>query len=49
MLMGVAGETVTEIARDLCAFFHQESVMVTEAESSIMFIRESLSNTKKIE
>ncbi len=47
MLMGVEREKVTEIARDLCAFFNQESVMITETESSIMFVRESFSEMKE--
>ena len=34
--------TVTEIAKDLCAFFHQESVMVTKSLCSVVFIRDSL-------
>ena len=35
-------ETVREIARDLCAFFRQESVMVTESDAEVFFIRERL-------
>ncbi len=34
--------TVREIARDLCTFFRQESVMVTESEAEVFFIRERL-------
>ena len=41
-LMGVSKEVVTDIAKDLCAFFHQESVMITETPSSVYFISESL-------
>ena len=41
-LMGVPEQTVTEIAKDLCAFFNQESVMVTTAPISVVFIKESL-------
>ena len=38
-----APETVIgEMARDLCAFFHQESVMVTNAVSEVYFINERL-------
>ena len=32
---------VDEIARDLCAFFHQESVLVTESQIQAHFIRET--------
>ena len=42
MLMGTPEETVMEIAKDLCAFFHQESVMVTSAPCSTVFVKESL-------
>ena len=42
MLMDVKRDTVLEIARDLCAFFHQESVMVTEAPCSTVFVSEDL-------
>ncbi len=41
-LMDAPDETVGEIAKDLCAFFHQESVMVTCAEAQVHFVRESL-------
>ena len=41
-LMNAAEDTVNEIAKDLCAFFHQESVMVTESACSVVFIRDSL-------
>ena len=42
MLMNAAEDTVNEIAKDLCAFFHQESVMVTKSACSVVFIRDSL-------
>ncbi|MCR5229104.1 MAG: DUF3574 domain-containing protein [Solobacterium sp.] len=42
LLIAVPEETVTEIARDLCAFFHQESVMVTFSPGSVVFVKESL-------
>lgn len=42
MLMGTPETTVMEIAKDLCAFFHQESVMVTSAPCSTVFVKESL-------
>lgn len=41
-LLNVPEETVKEIAKDLCAFFHQESVMVTSSESTVVFVRETL-------
>ena len=31
-----------EIAKDLCAFFHQESVLVTETEIQARYISESI-------
>ena len=34
---------VDDIARDLCAFFHQESVLITESEVRAYFIKEELS------
>ena len=42
MLLNAEEATVTEIAKDLCAFFHQESVMVTKSVCSVVFIRDSL-------
>ena len=41
-LLDVPDETVQEIAKDLCAFFHQESVMVSYADCKVHFISESL-------
>ena len=41
-LMNIPEQTVTEIAKDLCAFFHQESVMVTSSPSSVVFIHDEL-------
>ena len=35
-------EMVREIAGDLCAFFRQESVMVTESDAEVFFVRETL-------
>ena len=43
-LMGVPEDTVYEIARDLCTFFHQESIMVTGATCSVVFVNDSLSD-----
>ena len=34
--------TITEIARDLCAFFNQESVLITEDNVRAFFIKETL-------
>ena len=42
MLMDVPEKTVTEIAKDLCAFFHQESVMVSSSPCSVVFVKERL-------
>ena len=44
MLMDVPEETVLEIAKDLCAFFHQESVLVTSSPCSAVFVKEQLDN-----
>ena len=41
-LVDVEEFIVIEIARDLCAFFHQESVMVTFSETMILFVSEAL-------
>ena len=35
-------DTVMNIAKDLCAFFHQESVLVSEAPCSTVFVQESI-------
>jgi len=42
-LIDTEKETVNEIAKDLCAFFHQESVMITENPVQTYFIKDSLS------
>ena len=42
LLLNVDQTTVLEIAKDLCAFFHQESVMVTTAPCSVVFVKEEL-------
>ena len=39
-LLDVSDELVKEIAKDLCAFFHQESVMVIYSEPEVEFIQE---------
>ncbi|MBQ6018644.1 MAG: hypothetical protein IJL26_00560 [Clostridia bacterium] len=41
-LMDIPADTVTEIAKDLCAFFHQESVMVTTSPCSVVFVKEQI-------
>ena len=41
-LMGASEETVTEISKDLCAFFNQESVMVTYSPCKVLFIHEEI-------
>ena len=39
-LLDVPEETVDYIARDLCAFFRQESVLVTTDEVEMRYVRE---------
>ena len=41
-LIDVPDETVTELAKDFCAFFNQESVMVTKSPVSVTFIKEKI-------
>ncbi|MBQ9037380.1 MAG: hypothetical protein IJ115_07995 [Erysipelotrichaceae bacterium] len=41
-LIDVPKETISEIARDLCAFFNQESVLITESEVKAYFVNEKL-------
>ncbi len=41
-LLDVDEQTIEEIAKDLCAFFHQESVMVSTSEAEVRFVKESL-------
>ncbi|MBQ3384724.1 MAG: DUF3574 domain-containing protein [Erysipelotrichaceae bacterium] len=41
-LIDTDNETVNEIAKDLCVFFHQESVMITESKIRAYFINERL-------
>ena len=41
-MLNVKDETVQEIARDLCMFFHQESVMVSNSTSEVFFIHERI-------
>ncbi|MBQ6372386.1 MAG: hypothetical protein IJJ22_04620 [Oscillospiraceae bacterium] len=41
-LIDISRDTVNEVAKDLCAFFHQESVLITEGSVDAYFINESL-------
>ncbi|MBR2836160.1 MAG: hypothetical protein IKE43_10715 [Coriobacteriales bacterium] len=41
-MIDVDRETVNEIAKDLCVFFHQESVLITENELRAYFVNETL-------
>ncbi len=41
-LLNIEEKTVIEIAKDLCAFFNQESVMVTSTPSSVIFVKEKI-------
>ena len=41
-LIDVEKAVVNDIAKDLCAFFHQESVLVTESQIQARFISETL-------
>lgn len=41
-LIDVTETTVMEIAKDLCAFFHQESVMVSTSPCSVYYIQEKI-------
>jgi hypothetical protein len=42
MLIDVPEQIVTELAKDLCVFFHQESVMVTSSPTSVVYIKETI-------
>lgn len=42
-LIDVEKKRVEEIAKDLCAFFHQESVLITESTIRSYYVRESIS------
>jgi len=41
-LIDVDESIINEIAKDLCVFFHQESVMITYGHSVTRFIKEKL-------
>ena len=42
MLIGVGDDILMEIAKDLCVFFNQESVMVVSSPCSVVFVSEEL-------
>ena len=42
MLMDIDESIVMEIAKDLCMFFNQESVMVSTSPCSVCFVKEKL-------
>ncbi len=46
-LVGVEKELIAEIAKDLCTFFHQESVMVSSSEAEVYFVHDSLHHEAK--
>lgn len=41
-LIDIEKKRVEEIAKDLCAFFHQESVLITESTIHSYYVRESI-------
>ncbi|MBR3275359.1 MAG: hypothetical protein IKG08_01920 [Eubacterium sp.] len=41
-IIDVPDDTIDEIAKDLCVFFHQESVMITLDRIKVYFINESI-------
>ena len=41
-LIDVPEQIVTELAKDICVFFNQESVMVTTSPTSVIFIQEKI-------
>ena len=42
LILGEDIELVREIAKDLCAFFHQESVMIQSSPAEVCFIHEDI-------
>ena len=42
MMVNVPADTVREIAKDLCVFFNQESIMITEQPCRVYYIQERL-------
>lgn len=41
-LIDVPEHTIAEIAKDICIFFNQESVMVTSSPTSVVFIKDKI-------
>jgi len=41
-LIDIPEHIIIDIAKDLCVFFHQDSVMVTSSPTSVVFINETL-------
>ena len=41
-LIGAEKDVVNDIAKDLCAFFHQESVLITENSIRAYYVKENL-------
>ena len=41
-LMDISEQKAIEIAKDLCVFFNQESVMLTSSPSTVIFVNEKL-------
>ena len=41
-LLDTPSETISEIAKDLCVFFNQESVLLTESAAEVRYISEKL-------
>ena len=42
MLIDTPADTVLEIAKDLCAFFNQESVMVITSPCSVLMVKDGI-------
>ena len=42
MMFNAEGKIVHEIAKDLCVFFNQESVMVSSAPCELYYVKESI-------
>lgn len=41
-LLNVPEHTINEIARDICVFFNQESVLVTTSPTSVVYITDKI-------
>ncbi len=48
-LIDVERAVVNDIAKDLCAFFHQESVLITESQIQAYFVHEALECDSELE